>query len=119
MDKWQVEEWQMTNGKWEMTWEDPYCNKPKIIAWYYPQPFYIFRILILLAQIHLDIGDDLEAERYLEKARPICDELNESLMMGLYFDCQAKLSENKNANVIAIENYNKSIGRGEDIWWIP
>ncbi len=76
---------------------------------YYEMDFFIFRILILLAQIHLDIGDDLEAERYLEKARPICDELNESLMMGLYFGCQAKLSENKNSNVIAIENYNKSI----------
>ena len=59
--------------------------------------------------MHLDIGDDEEAERYLSKAHPICDELNESFMMGLFHDCQARLSENKGDDKGSMENHEKSI----------
>ena len=76
---------------------------------FHEMDFYTCRILILLTQIHLDIGDDAEAERYLSKAHPICDELNESFMMGLFHDCQARLSENKGNDKVAMENHEKSI----------
>ena len=76
---------------------------------YHEMDYFVFRNLIQLAQMHLDIGDDVEAERYLSKAYPICDELNESFMMGLFHDCKARLSENNGNDKKAMKNHEKSI----------
>ena len=76
---------------------------------YHEMDYFIYRILVLLAKIHIEIGDNAEAERYLIQALPICDELNESLMLGNVYYFQAKLLENKRDYAVAIEKYKQSI----------
>ena len=49
-----------------------------------------------------NIGEFKDAIRYLDIARPICIDLNESLMMGKLFTYEAKYYEN-------IGNYNSSL----------
>ena len=76
---------------------------------FHEMDFHTCRNLILLTQIHLDIGDISEAKRYLTKSHPICDELNEPLMLGKYYFFKGKLLENKNIIDKAKENYSRSI----------
>jgi len=76
---------------------------------YYEMDYFVCRILILLAQAKMDIGDFSVAKRYLKQARPICIDLNESLMMGKLFFYEAKYFENTEDADAAVQYYNDSI----------
>ena len=76
---------------------------------YYKMDYFVCRILILLSQAKIDIGEFSVAKRYLKQARPICIDLNESLMMGKLFFNEARYLENTGDADAAVQSYNDSI----------